>query len=339
MKALKESLLGNTKDKVDTAKKRVGALGSSFEMYNFGIYTNGVNFVAEGYIDLEKLDKLLDGKDYITAHDTQSMRNIQRAISQPVSPYDRDNRPHIENLLKVIKWIENLPCPLFDTLREFEQQLPKYIETAFKQITKKKIVVTMHSFAGDYRIEVNWKGRMLENLFYFNLDKHQVKTILGESLLSDTKKKVSTIKDKISLLGMRCKVEDVRIYPYIYEYFKVFNTIELYDANVKKEVISDSIRQALDIFYRQLNSYSNSPDNDMYYVGVEQLFIWLDNLNIVDVENHKDLVEKFNSEIDRQHISVDDKMWVKLRYVKGNKGYYGLYVSARNEVAQFVIEM
>jgi hypothetical protein len=186
---------------------------------------------------------------------------------------------------------------------------------------------------------VNWKGRILENLFYFNLDRHQVKTILGESLLSDTKRKVSTIKDKISLLGMRCKVEDVRIFPYIYEYFKVFNTIELYDANVKKEVISDSIRQALDIFYKQLNSYSNHPDNDMYYVGVEQLFIWLDNLNIVDVEDHKDLVEKFNSEIDRQHISVDDKMWVKLRYVKGNKGYYGLYVSARNEVAQFVIEM
>ena len=315
MKALKESLLSNTKDKVVTAKKKLGALGSSFEMYHFGIYTNGVNFIADGYIDLEKLDKLIEGKDYIRAHGTQAMRNIQSAIERPVSPYDRDNRPHIENLLKVIKWIENLPCPLFDSLREFEQQLPKYIETAFKQITKKKIVVTLRCFAGDYRVEVNWKGRILENLFYFNLDRHQVKTILGESLLSDTKRKVSTIKDKISLLGMRCKVEDVRIFPYIYEYFRVFNRIELYDANVKKEVISDSIRQALDIFYKQLNSYSNSPDNDMYYVGVEQLFIWLDNLNIVDVEDHKDLVEKFNSEIDRQHISVDDKMWVKLRYV------------------------
>jgi hypothetical protein len=324
---------------VDTVKKKLGALGSSFEMYNFGIYTNGVNFIADGYIDLEKLDKLLDGKDYITAHDTQSMRNIQRAISQPVSPYDRDNRPHIENLLKVIKWIENLPCPLFDSLREFEQQFPKYLETEFKQITKKKIVVTMHSFAGDYRVEVNWKGRILENLFYFNLDRHQVKTILGESLLGDTKTKVKGIKDTLNILGKRCKIEDVRIYPYIYEYFRVFNTIELYDANVKKDIISDPIRKALDIFYKQLNSYSNHPDNDMYYVGVEQLFIWLDNLNIVNVENHKDLVEKFNSEIDRQHISVDDKMWVKLRYVKGNKGYYGLYVSARNEVAQFVIEM
>jgi hypothetical protein len=77
----------------------------------------------------------------------------------------------------------------------------------------------------------------------------------------------------------------------------------------------------------------------MYYVGVEQLFIWLDNFNIVDVEDHKDLVEKLNSEIKKQHISDKDKMWVKLRAVKGNKGYYGLYVSARNEVAQFVIEM
>jgi hypothetical protein len=190
MKALKESLLGNTKDKVATIKKRVGALGSSFEMYNFGIYTNGVNFIADGYIDLEKLDKLIDGKDYITVHNTQSMRTIQRAISQPISLYDKNNKPHIVNLLKVIKWIENLPCPLFDSLREFEQQLPKYIETAFKQITKRKIVVTIHSFSGDYRLDVNWKGRSLETLFYFNLDKNQVKTILGESILSDTKTKV-----------------------------------------------------------------------------------------------------------------------------------------------------
>lgn len=162
---------------------------------------------------------------------------------------------------------------------------------------------------------------------------------LKESILTNTKSKVKDVKDMLDTLGKRCQIEDVRIYPYIYEYFRVFNRIELYDANVKKEVISDSIRKALEIFYKQLNSYSNSPDNDMYYTGVEQLFIWFDNLNINGVEDHKDLVEKFNSEIDRQHISVDDKMWVKLRYVKGNKGYYGLYVSARNEVAQFVIEM
>ena len=162
---------------------------------------------------------------------------------------------------------------------------------------------------------------------------------LKESILTNTKSKVKDVKDMLDTLGKRWQIEDVRIYPYIYEYFRVFNTIELYDANVKKDVISDSIRQALGIFYRELNSYSNNPDNDMYYVGVEQLFIWLDNFNIVDVEDHKDLVEKLNSEIKKQHISDKDKMWVKLRYVKGNKGYYGLYVSARNEVAQFVIEM
>ena len=182
MKALKESLLSNTKDKVDTVKKRIGVLGSLFEMYNIGMYTNGVNFIAEGHIDLEKLDKLLDGKDYITAHDTESMRNIQRALERPISSYDRDNKQHIQNLLKVIKWIENLPCPLFDTLREFEQQFPKYLETEFKQITKKKIVVTMHCFAGDYRVEVNWKGRTLENLFYFNLDIYKMMSILSEHI-------------------------------------------------------------------------------------------------------------------------------------------------------------
>lgn len=161
---------------------------------------------------------------------------------------------------------------------------------------------------------------------------------LKESILTNTKSKVKDVKDMLDTLGKRCQIEDVRIYPYIYEYFRVFNTIELYDANVKKEVISDSIRKALEIFYRDLD-YCNRLDNDMYYVGVEQLFIWIDNLNINGVEDHKDLVEKLNSEIKKQHISDKDKMWVKLRYVKGNKGYYGLYVSARNEVAQFVIEM
>jgi hypothetical protein len=162
---------------------------------------------------------------------------------------------------------------------------------------------------------------------------------LRESILTNTMAKERSVKDMLDTLGKRCKIEDVRIYPYIYEYFRVFNTIELYDANVKKDIISNPIRKALDIFYRELNSYSNSLDNDMYYTGVEQLFIWFDNLNINGVEDHNELVEKINSEIDRQHISVDDKMWVRLRYVKGNKGYYGLYVSARNEVAQFVIEM
>ena len=343
MITLKESLLGNTREKVLNTKDKIGMFGSLFDIYNFGIYTSGINFVAAGYVDEVKLDSLTKGMSYINLDDTQSYKRLMGILNNPQKDYDRDNRPYFDVLLKILMWIENLPCLEFNTMREFEQGLPTWLSNVFKQITKKKIVVQMANFYDDIILSIEWKkGRGTDSLFTLKIDKQKAKeyfAAMNESLLADTKTKVKGVKDTLNILGKRCKIEDVRIYPYIYEHFRVFNTIELYDANVKKDIISDSIRKALDLFYRQLNSYSNHPDNDMYYTGVEQLFIWFDNLNINGVEDHKGLVEKINSEIDRQHISVDDKMWVKLRYVKGNKGYYGLYVSARNEVAQFVIEM
>lgn len=247
MITLKESILGNTRERVLNTKDMIDKFGSLFDIYSFGIYTSGINFVAAGYVDENKLNSLTKDMSYINLDDTQSYKRLIGILNNPQQDYDRDNRPYFDVLLKILMWIENLPCLDFNTMREFEQGLPTWLSNAFKQITKKKIVVQMANFYNDIILSIEWKkGRGTDILFNIKIDKQKAKEYfasMNESILTKTSNKVAVavqdIKD-MQYLGGLYKPSKITMGMKSNNGIGVLNLKRLKELNKGKNMMSDT---------------------------------------------------------------------------------------------------
>jgi hypothetical protein len=101
MKALKESLLGNTKDKVSATKKRMGhikLLGS-----RLAVCQAYANVLGDEYFNIESLDKVNKGKEAFSDV-------VLQILNDPFMPKGADP-VRMEGLYKFLIWLDNLDLP------------------------------------------------------------------------------------------------------------------------------------------------------------------------------------------------------------------------------------
>ena len=199
MKTLKESLLDRTAYKVKDLKDKIGKFGEMFEIFNFKLSSEGVDFVTNGFVDTKKLDKLTAGMKYIHLQNTQAMKTFN-SLKDNGKEYDNEHREQLDVLAKILLWIENIKCPPMKDISE----LCKFLEDELRVITKQKLEVSFWSIMDNYNIEITYKRNLLIG---FLLDRSQIQnSFIGESILNRTSDKISgattTIKNLKYLGGM-----------------------------------------------------------------------------------------------------------------------------------------
>jgi hypothetical protein len=340
MITLKESILGNTRNKILDAKDKIGKLGSLFDIYSFGLYTSGISFVEAGHIDINKLDSLTKGMDYINIDDTQSYKQLRRILDNPDKEYDRDNKPYFEVLLKVLMWIENLPCLEFESMRDFEQRLPMFLSDAFKQITKKKIVVFMGNFYNDIILNIEWKkGRGTNSLFNIKIDKQKAKDYfasMNESILSSTKSNVNGVKKLMSSLGITHPIDELRLYPYATSTLVSHLDLDKLNKETRgKEFISKHAKDSVENYIRRYwEWFDENPDEAD---KLTKFFIWLDNIDLEGVDTSKEIETILNREL--KSILKNDKISINNRGNGSNLWWFSIILGKKMEGVVFGIKV
>lgn len=290
MITLKESILNKTSNHISDLKHRLGTFGMLYKICEFGIYSNAMNFVMDGNVDTDKLDKLIAGKSYMHADNTSSMRKMNNLLQSSSHPFMRDNRPNIEVVLKIIKWIENLPCMMFERPTDIEGFLVK----EFKQIIKKKLKVRVTRIQDLIYVNVSYKSGGTElDLFHFEISEDSKENFMMESILGNTKSKVASavkgIKDMDYLGGLYEPVE-IHMGMKSNNGIGVLKLSKLQEQNRGKSVIN------------------GLKEDDVDDIRMFELVKYLENINLVelgfpnfdcDVEGHKyyDLVDAIGSKM------------------------------------------
>lgn len=218
MVTLKESLLSSTSKKVSLAKNIVGAFGDKYKITSFYTYYELYDMIEAGYINIEKLNKLTQGKSFINIDPNYNVNDNLK------------HRPEFDSILKLAMWIENLVCTPFESLDD----MTKFLQTAFKEITRKKIVVNYKNWtlSGRIQLYINWKSRRMTQLGTITLDRDSVYRYMNESLLSQTKDKVTKTKDVFNKMLFIDNYELIRCHTG--EPIKSINLKRIKELNVDK---------------------------------------------------------------------------------------------------------
>ena len=198
MITLYESLLGDTKTKITQAKHTIGAFGSTYEIFSFSIFVSGLEFVEKGYVKLKQLEKEIANKSFINIQKTQSYKTVTYCMDNG-SQFEVGHKPNFEVILKILMFIENLKCMQFRSPKE----MSVFLEDALNTISKKKIIVTTFTMAGNIHFNIRHKSYRDYQLFSITLDKAETENnFVKESLLNRTKNKVSTASTTLKELNL-----------------------------------------------------------------------------------------------------------------------------------------